>query len=60
MTEWRKELLPDRHPLPSRFWEPQPDEESRFWEPQPDEEDLERMEREYEGSEEDDEPLPFE
>ena len=33
---------------------------SRFWEPQPDEEDLERMAREYEGSELDDESLPFE
>ena len=49
MTERRKEMLPDRHDLPSRFWGPEPDEE-----------DLERMEREYEGSEEDDEPLPFE
>ena len=32
---------------------------SRFWEPQPDEEDLERLEAEYEGSELDEEPLPF-
>lgn len=39
----------ERYDLPSRFWEPQPDEE-----------DLERMAREYEGSELDDEPLPFE
>ena len=44
----RPELLPDRHELPSRFWEPQPDAD-----------DLERMEREYTGSELDDEPLPF-
>ena len=55
MTEWRKELLPDRYSMPSRFWEPQPDEE-----------DLKRIEEEnrkkleQEGSEEDDEPLPFE
>lgn len=47
--EQRKELMPDRHALPSRFWEPQPDEE-----------DLEQMKREYESSELDDEPLPFE
>ena len=39
----------EKHDLPSRFWEPQPDEE-----------DLARMEREYEGSAIDDEPLPFE
>lgn len=39
----------EKHDLPSRYWEPEPDEE-----------DLERMEREYEGSELDDEPLPFE
>jgi len=32
---------------------------SRFWEPEPDEEDLMRLEQEYEGSELDDEPLPF-
>ena len=43
MTEQSKEMLP-----------------SRYWEPQPDEEDLARMEREYEGSELDDEPLTFE
>ena len=33
---------------------------SHYWEPQPDEEDLKRLEQEYEGSELDDEPLPFE
>ena len=33
---------------------------SRYWEPQPDEEDLKRLETEYEGSELDEEPLPFE
>ena len=33
---------------------------SRFWEPQPDEEDIDRLEAEYEGSELDEEPLPFE
>lgn len=49
MTEWRKELLPDRHPLPSRFWEPEPDEE-----------DLERMAKENTELWMDDEPLPFE
>ena len=50
MTEQRRDLgFYEKHDLPGRFWEPQPDEE-----------DLERMEREYEGSEEDDEPLPFE
>ena len=50
MTEQRRDLgFYEKHDLPSRCWEPQPDEE-----------DLERMEREYEGSEEDDEPLPFE
>lgn len=38
----------DRHDLPSRFWEPEPDEE-----------DMERMEKEYKGGL-DDEPLPFE
>lgn len=46
--EQRKEMLTNRHPLPSRFWEPEPDEE-----------DLKRLEQEYEGSELDDEPLPF-
>ena len=49
MTEQRRDLgFYEKHDLPSRFWEPTPDEE-----------DLERMEREYEGSEEDNEPLPF-
>ena len=33
---------------------------SRFWEPQPDEDDLKRMELEYVENEDDDEPLPFE
>ena len=47
--EPRKEMLPDRYELPSRFWEPEPDEE-----------DLERMEHENEESWMDDEPLPFE
>ena len=47
--EKRKELAAERHDLPSRFWEPQPDEE-----------DLKRLETEYEGSELDEEPLPFE
>ena len=47
--EHRRELLPDRHGLPGRFWEPQPEEE-----------DLARMEREYEDCAIDDEPLPFE
>jgi hypothetical protein len=49
MAEVRRELAYERYELPSRFWEPQPDEE-----------DLARMEREYEGSELDDEPIPFE
>ena len=45
----------EHHDLPSRYWEPEPDEE-----------DLERMAREYEescadeGSWPDNEPLPFE
>jgi hypothetical protein len=47
--EPRKEMLPDRFDLPSRFWEPEPDEE-----------DLERMKQENEESWMDDEPLPFE
>ena len=43
--EHRRELLPDRHDLPSRFWEPGAEEEheqeaTEFWM--------------------DDEPLPFE
>lgn len=55
MTEQRRELAYERHELPSRFWEPQPDEE-----------DLKRMEAEYmervkNGPEPtDDEELPFE
>lgn len=47
--EQRKELMPVTGDLPSRYWEPQPDEE-----------DLKRLEQEYEGSELDDEPSPFE
>ena len=47
--EPRKEMLPDRFDLPSRFWEPEPDEE-----------DLERLEQENEENWMDDEPLPFE
>ena len=47
--EPRKEMLPDRYELPSRFWEPEPDEE-----------ELERLEQENEESWMDDEPLPFE
>ncbi len=47
--EQRKELATERHELPSRFWEPQPDEE-----------DLKRMEQESKESWMDDEPLPFE
>jgi hypothetical protein len=47
--EPRKEMLPDRYELPSRFWEPEPDEE-----------DLERLEQENEENWMDDEPLPFE
>ena len=47
--EPRKEILPDRYDLPSRFWEPEPDEE-----------DLERLEQENEENWMDDEPLPFE
>ena len=50
MKEQRKDLgYYERHELPSRFWEPEPDEE-----------DLKRLEQDYEGSELDDEPLPFE
>ena len=45
----RKELTVDRHDLPSRYWEPQPDEE-----------DIKRMEQENTESWLDDEPLPFE
>ena len=47
--EPRKEMLPDRYDLPSRFWEPEPDEE-----------DLEKLEQENEEYWMDDEPLPFE
>ena len=47
--EPRKEMLPDRYELPSRFWEPEPDEE-----------DLERLEQENKENWMDDEPLPFE
>jgi len=50
--EQRMEMLADRHTLPSRYWEPQPDEE-----------DLERMRKEYEerhrDEPQDDEELPF-
>ena len=46
--EQRIELAYERHPLPSRYWEPEPDEE-----------DLERMMNEAEEQEEDIE-LPFE
>ena len=31
--EQRKELAYERHPLPSRFWEPEPDEEIVLPEP---------------------------
>lgn len=47
MTEQRTELMYERCELPSRFWEPQPDEE-----------DLKRMAAEAEPM--DDEELPFE
>lgn len=47
--EQRKELIHEQHDLPSRFWEPEPDEE-----------DLMRLQQEYEDSELDNEPLPFE
>ena len=50
MTEQRRDLgYGEKRDLPSRFWEPQPDEE-----------DLRSREQEYEGGELDDEPLPFE
>jgi len=42
--EQRKELMYERHTLPSRYWEPEPDEEA-----------LKRMEEEDEDLE-----LPFE
>ena len=48
--EQRKELAYERRRLPSRYWEPEPDEE-----------DLERMMKEAEASgQEEDEELPFE
>jgi hypothetical protein len=48
--EQRKELAYERHSLPSRYWEPEPDEE-----------DLERMMKEAEArGQEEDEELPFE
>ena len=50
--EPRKEMLPDRYELPSRFWEPEPDEEDLK---RIEEENLKRLEQE--GI--DDEPLPF-
>ena len=46
--EQRKELAYEKHILPSRFWEPEPDEE-----------DLERMMKEAEEEEFEDEELPF-
>lgn len=47
--EQRKELAYERYSLPSRFWEPEPDEE-----------DIERMMREAEDQEySEDEELPF-
>ena len=53
--EQRKELAFEHHDLPSRFWEPQPDEE-----------DLERMReenerqiREWEQEQMEETPLPF-
>lgn len=46
--EQRKELAYERHDLPSRFWEPEPDEE-----------DIERMMREAEATEPEEEELPF-
>ena len=46
--EQRKELAYEKHSLPSRFWEPEPDEE-----------DLERMMNEAEEEEFEDEELPF-
>lgn len=51
MSEWRKELLTDKHNLPNRFWEPEPDEE-----------DLRRIEQDNIDNKNyrlDDEPLPF-
>ena len=46
--EQRKELAYEKHSLPSRFWEPEPDEE-----------DLERMMKEAGEEEFEDEELPF-
>lgn len=61
MTEQRRDLgYGERHDLPSRFWEPEPDEEDLK---RIDEEDLKRIEEEnlkrleQEGI--DEEPLPF-
>ena len=45
----RKELAYERHTLPSRFWEPEPDEE-----------DLERMMQEAEENDLEADELPFE
>ena len=50
--EKRKELQMERHALPSRFWEPEPDEEDLK---RIEEENLKRLEQE--GI--DEEPLPF-
>ena len=47
--EQRKELAYERHTLPSRFWEPEPDEE-----------DLERMAQEAEDNDQEAGELPFE
>ena len=59
MGRWMDKVFLDE--LPEMLEEDEPESiPSRFWEPQPDEEDLERMANEYEGSELDDEPLPFE
>ena len=56
MTEQRRDLgFYEKHDLPSRFWEPTPDEEDLK---RIEEENLKRLEQE--GSEWDDEPLPFE
>ena len=48
--EQRKELAYEKHDLPSRFWEPEPDEE-----------DLERIRQEWMEQHKDDpdEELPF-
>ena len=47
--EQRKELVYEKHDLPSRYWEIQPDDE-----------DLERMEKENALPWMENEPLPFE